>query len=307
MTKKRVTELTKKIIEYSKENTAGSLLTEDGIKAVLSKCDKKTDSKLFIEARIDENQSDSGYLVKVADFLDVLKPEKPKYTEIPDTPKKKEPKLHRKEFFQFVDHEFTQTELVKLSKKLSRNIIEIFEIKDRRDSAMSQFKSETAVLVAENGELTHKINSGSEERNVKCEALYFYDNNEKHIVRMDTGQVLFAGPIPDHERQIESFDKKLDKELELDDKAHEELLQNDTPEEQIQDAGPDTPETGQSSSEGVETEVMPGEHEVDPETIKTLDEQQAALDAEDAKIAEDIGRNLDTSKEESSIPPLPNE
>lgn len=297
MTKKKIKELTEKIIEHSKENTAGTLLTEDGIKIVLSFCDEKTDSPSFVDARISENESNEGYLVKAADFLDALKPEKSKYTEIPDAPEKKEPKLHRKEFFQFIDHEFTDKELVQLSKRLSKNIIEISEIKDRRDSAVSQFKSETAALVAENGELTHKINSGSEERNVKCEAEFLYEENIKRVMRFDTGEIIWAGTIPEHERQIEAFNQPPDNpeplpegEFEFIPKSEENIPSK----AQSPDTEPDTPETGQSSNDG-------------PETDKSIDEQQAELDAEDEKIAEDIGRNLDTSKEESSIPPLPNE
>ncbi len=325
MTKKRINALTKKIIKLSQENTAGTLLTEDGIKTVLGDCDNKS-TLLFVNARIAENQSDAGYLVKAADFIDVLKTEKPKKEEkvesentevmpgehevdpetvktpepepTPEPEKEQEPKIHRRQFHQFIDHEFTQTELIVLSKKLSKNIIEIFAIEDRKSSAVSQFKSEVAALVAENGELTHKINSGSEERNVKCEASFYYDKDMKIITRIDTGEIIWQGKIPDHQRQVEGFDK-------------DETAENDALEEQIPDTEPDTPKTDKPDSEGNEADKYQddkyqGPIEKPPEDIPTadpekahiltMDEQQAELDREDAEVIN-----------KGDLPHLPNE
>lgn len=242
--------------------------------------------------------------------------------------KKKEPKLHRKEFTQFLEYEFTQKELLELSKELCKKMIEISEVERRRKSAMSQFKSELDKLVEETNEISRKVNAGSEERNIKCEALFFYDKNEKHVVRMDNGLVIWNGEIPEHERQIESFDKTLDKELELDDKAHEELLgidklQNEVTElkeevnttlgAQSPDTEPDTPETSQSSNESAETPTKDNETVQEEFKQKVIEETQAELDAEDAGLLKKIEQKnkKDPMKihvsGDSSIPPLPNE
>lgn len=287
-------DLVKRIIKFSESNTAGLTLSKEAIEAVLEVCDKKSSidqiDKLLQEYQ-DEGllvKASDGYLVKASDFMEALKPVK------------KEPKLHRKAFNRYLEYKFTKAEITEIALSLAIKTGERQTAEDQKKSANSQFKSQIDGLTADINLLSNHVVAGFEMRNVKCEAEFWYDDNIKRIARIDTGEIIWAGAIPEHEKQVEmSFEENLDKELGLEDKAHEELL-NTGGEAQSPATEPNATDGDKSAGDGIDLVdiIHDAEKELSQENDKNEEETQADLDAEDDKIKEDI---------QTDLPPLPNE
>ncbi len=176
----------------------------------------------------------------------------------------------RKEIRKMLEVKHTPEEISDMGLDLARKTAELRTAEDHKKSVVSHLKSEIDSLTARTNDISNKINSGSEYRNVKCELEYNYETNKKTIIRIDTMEVVYDGPIPDEERQIEM--SELD---ELTDKT--DLIaasEGRFPEEEPIDTTPDPADTG------------------DPQTEESKDsiseEEQAELDAQDEQIKKDI-------------------
>lgn len=110
---------------------------------------------------------------------------------------------HRKEIKKMLEVEFTPEEISQMGIDLAHKTGELRTAEDHKKSVVSQLKAGIDTLIAETNELSNKINSGHEYRNVKCEVEYDYSKNYKTIIRLDNAVVIYEGEIPDDERQIE--------------------------------------------------------------------------------------------------------
>lgn len=179
---------------------------------------------------------------------------------------------HRKEIRKMLEVEYTPEEISDMGLDLARKTAELRTAEDHKKSAVSHLKSEIDSLTARTNDISNKINSGSEYRNVKCELEYNYETNKKTIIRTDTMEVVYDGEIPDDERQIPLVEPDA---IEPGD--------GQSPEDEPKDTSPPPADGAEPQTE----EIMPGEHEVDPELVKT-EEEQEKLDAEDEKIKKNI-------------------
>ncbi len=157
---------------------------------------------------------------------------------------------------------------------LARKTAELRTKEDQKKSVISQLKSEIDNLVAQTNDISNRINSGGEYRNVKCELEYNYETNKKTIIRTDTMEVVYDGEIPDEERQIEMGIDKLQNEVtELKEEANS-AIDAQSPEDEPNDTAPE-----QSDSDAPQTEGYKD---------SSIEEEQERLDAEDEKIKKDV-------------------
>ena len=71
-----------------------------------------------------------------------------------------------------------------MSMELAQKTGELRTKEENKKSAMSQLKSEIDALSARTNELSLKIVSGKENKNVKCELFYDYANNGDYHQRL---------------------------------------------------------------------------------------------------------------------------
>ncbi len=109
---------------------------------------------------------------------------------------------HRKEIKKWLEVKYTDQEISEKSMELARKTGELRTAEENKKSVMSQLKSEIDSLSADTNKLGGEIVAGGEFRNVKCELEYNYTTNKKTIIRIDTMECIYDGPIPDDERQI---------------------------------------------------------------------------------------------------------
>ena len=109
---------------------------------------------------------------------------------------------HRKEIRKMLEVKYTPEEISDMGLDLARKTAELRTAEEHKKSVVSHLKSEIDSLTARTNDISNKINSGSEYRNVKCELEYNYETNKKTIIRTDTMEVVYDGEIPDDERQI---------------------------------------------------------------------------------------------------------
>lgn len=71
----KIKQITNKIIEWSEENTAGTIMSAENIYLVVRNTYRHSlyISKPVIDQIISNNESESGYLVKATDFISAFK------------------------------------------------------------------------------------------------------------------------------------------------------------------------------------------------------------------------------------------
>lgn len=108
--------------------------------------------------------------------------------------------------FEHTEHlryDFTDKEKAEMSLDMANNI-RMKNFKDsERQSVVSQFKADLDSLQSKIDSASEKVSSGFEFRGIKCETKIDYTLNRKTTVRLDSGEIVKEGPIPESERQIE--------------------------------------------------------------------------------------------------------
>ncbi len=219
---------------------------------------------------------------------------------------KEDVKIHRKEVRKWLDVDYTPEQISDMGMELAQKTGELRTKEEHKKSAMSQLKSEIDALSARTNELSLKVVSGKENKNVKCEVMVDYVTNKKSITRLDTMKVIFYEDIPDDEKQME-MDLENDENTsgaEQSSGAEPNQIPSDVSETKEFMSGKhevDLETAKTEDSQEKTDEVMPGEHEVDPKLVKTK-KQQAELDAEDEKIKEDVAADLDLRTGQKKVP-----
>lgn len=204
-------------------------------------------------------------------------------------------KKHRKEIKKWLEVKYTEVEISEKSMELARKTGELRTAEENKKSVMSQLKSEIDSLAADTNKLGGEIIAGGEFRNVKCEVEYNYETVQKSIIRLDTMEVVYDGPIPDEERQIEMSEPEkgltdaLDKEDENDEWMNYSKDKKDTSDEQSPVDEPNDTAPPQSDTDAPQTEESEDNEAVQEEfKNKVTEETQAELDLEDEKIKKKI-------------------
>lgn len=178
-------------------------------------------------------------------------------------------KKHRKEIRKWLDVDYTPEEISDMSMELAQKTGELRTKEENKKSAMSQLKSEIDALSARTNELSLKIVSGKENKNVKCEIEYNYETNKKSITRLDTLEVIFFGDIPEDEKQMEM-----------------DLKDDEKPSQDEQTPG------GPVDTSGIEQP---------PSDTPQTEESQDKIDSEDEAIKEKIKESQEADKKESPL------
>ena len=169
-----------------------------------------------------------------------------------------DPTKHRKEIRKMLEVEYTPAEMSEMGLELARKTAELRTKEDNKKSVTSQLKSEIDNLTAGTNDLSNKINTGSEYRNVKCELEYDYEKGTKRIIRLDTAVVVYEGPIPDEERQIEMTPVSADATKAAADYLDGVIDENTQPEGQSPEGRPsDSDEPQTEETEGQEPPPSP--------------------------------------------------
>lgn len=116
---------------------------------------------------------------------------------------KKEPNIREKKEKRFLRYEFTPQELKERSVRLAKVNREIGEAEAERAKSKKQLDDKIKELEGERSSLSTKVIDGSELRHIECKIVYDYDNDSKTVIRLDTGEQVETGIIPEHERQTE--------------------------------------------------------------------------------------------------------
>ena len=93
-------------------------------------------------------------------------------------------------------------------KVYSKSMAEAFKSKEKVEAELQAFKSkkkgEVEAYDALVKDMSYKISSGKEFRKVECRVNYDWDNKEKIIARIDTGEIVDIEIISEHELQEEA-------------------------------------------------------------------------------------------------------
>jgi hypothetical protein len=104
-------------------------------------------------------------------------------------------------FFQQLPVQLTEDEIKQRGKDLAKTHQDIVEVERHKKEINDDFKAKLSALVASACSLSRAISNGYEYREVECNWAYFWEKGEKHMVRIDTGEVVEIRKISEYERQ----------------------------------------------------------------------------------------------------------
>ena len=126
----------------------------------------------------------------------------------------------------WLPYHYSEAEINTLGKVLASLSVRCVEMNQDLETMKAEHKSaekdKEREVTAEEGkrnEMAGNIKRGFESRDIECEIRYDYDTNIKTIVRLDTGEVIEDGIIPEYERQIALPLEDPESQKELDDVA----------------------------------------------------------------------------------------
>ena len=96
-----------------------------------------------------------------------------------------------------------------LARELSRYLQDRTQIEEDKKARMSEFSAQLKLVIAKINDLSGKVNSGTEFREVECEVLYnLPDNGDKTILRTDTDpyEIVRVEEMTEGEKQLEMFE-----------------------------------------------------------------------------------------------------
>ena len=103
---------------------------------------------------------------------------------------------------------FKETEIQGMSQELAESVKAKKIKEDEAKSISSQYKSEIDGFQAKLSSLSEKITSGWEMRMIKCRETIDWEKDIRTVVRLDTGEVIDQGPIPEDQRQMMLNDQR---------------------------------------------------------------------------------------------------
>lgn len=108
--------------------------------------------------------------------------------------------------------QLTEKEVIVYSREMARIQGEKIEREEKKKSVAAEYTAEIKSLSGDVDVLMRKINSNSEQRNVKCKWVMKWDQMEKELVRLDTNEVVRTITILDSERQQHMDFKKAERQ-----------------------------------------------------------------------------------------------
>lgn len=114
---------------------------------------------------------------------------------------KPEPKQISTVFKENLKTKLSEDEMTAYSKDMSEKYIEHGEVESEKKSKNSHFKGKTDVLEAQMAELSRKVSTQHEWRDVECHWAYNFSTNVKVLIRLDTGEVVREETVTDKDRQ----------------------------------------------------------------------------------------------------------
>lgn len=108
----------------------------------------------------------------------------------------------------FLKCEFTDKEIEDFGKKLAKLHQEMELLEDEKKAAMSEMKAKMDAIEEEMRKYSRNINRGSEEREIECLIDFNHPKeNEKTIIRQDTGEIVGILPMDDADYTL-NFEKE---------------------------------------------------------------------------------------------------
>lgn len=210
-TKDQINAAVNKVLKAAEKNTEGTILSKMAIKKVIKGCNADP-SPYEVDELLRSHQTAKGVFVFTGDIIQSLIALEA---------------IHRKKINTWLPVKYATAEMLEMGLSVSRKNGEVALKELNKKSAASQFKAEIEKLQAEISDLGEKIITGEHTESIECDVVYYYKDNRKTIIRADTKETIFDDVIPDYERQTELYDKdetEVDKELEKEKEAHEELV-----------------------------------------------------------------------------------
>jgi len=99
--------------------------------------------------------------------------------------------------------DLTYQETLKYSKELVDNLSKKHELENSLKELQTGIKAEIARCDSNVDSISHKIQTGREQRSILCNVEYDYPKNEKNWVSKDTGLIMRSNAIPTEELQQE--------------------------------------------------------------------------------------------------------
>jgi vacuolar-type H+-ATPase subunit I/STV1 len=106
-------------------------------------------------------------------------------------------------------YEFSEAEKRDLAASLANGIADISRLEDNLKKAQTQIKSEIADKQAMVKDTAEKLRSGFEMRNLECEVIYAYIDEEVRWVRLDNGEVAHRRRMWSDEKQKRLLDDEM--------------------------------------------------------------------------------------------------
>ncbi len=100
-------------------------------------------------------------------------------------------------------YQFSKAELEAMAKQLADDCRAKQTKEAEAKGVAAQFKADIAIIDGKIASASEKISSGYEMRMIKCRTVIDYKRDKKTVARIDTGEVIEEGKIPDSERQVE--------------------------------------------------------------------------------------------------------
>ncbi len=94
-----------------------------------------------------------------------------------------------------------QDEVMDYGRDLAKASQDLRETQERKKDVTSDFKAQEAKCEAEISQLSRKISTGEEYRDIECTWAYDWEGGTKTLSRDDTGEVVQRVAISEYERQ----------------------------------------------------------------------------------------------------------
>lgn len=102
----------------------------------------------------------------------------------------------------------TEEELVRYSKELAKQSQDIVALEDAKADSAKKYAAQIQTAKCIIKELSRKVESGEEPRDIECQWEYDFKENIKRLFRNDTGEIVLKERIKDEERQMSFLDKQ---------------------------------------------------------------------------------------------------
>lgn len=96
----------------------------------------------------------------------------------------------------------TDSEVLRFSSALAKESLDLAETDAEKKEVAADFKAKATRHEATIGELSRKISTRREYRDVECIWEFYWDEGKKILCRTDTGEEIDSRPITEYERQM---------------------------------------------------------------------------------------------------------